>query len=87
MPDTTNGENHTEKKLVIWQQNLNKSSDGQLDLLHYLYPDQYNIAATQEPHINFLGNAQASTHWITVYPRAHRSLGQEGEDQSTNYDE
>jgi hypothetical protein len=73
MPDTTEGhDTHgPERELVIWQQNLNKSSDAQLDLLHYLYPNQYDIAATQEPHINFLGNAQATPHWITVYPTRH----------------
>jgi ribonuclease HI len=71
MSDTPDGRNDTERKLVIWQQNLNKSSDAQLDLLHRLYPDQFDIVATQEPHINFLGNAQATTHWITVYPTGH----------------
>src|SRR3979490_2935034 len=71
MSDMPDGRNDTERKLVIWQQNLNKSSDAQLDLLHCLYPDQFDIVATQEPHINFLGNAQATTHWITVYPTGH----------------
>jgi hypothetical protein len=73
MPDTTIEETKQgeERELTIWQQNLNKSSDAQLDLLHYLYPNQFDIAATQEPHMNFLGNAQATPHWITVYPTGH----------------
>jgi ribonuclease HI/endonuclease/exonuclease/phosphatase family metal-dependent hydrolase len=58
--------------LRFWQQNLNKSSDAQLDLLHYMTPGRADIAILQEPHINFLGNAQASSHWITVYPTGHR---------------
>ena len=67
MDTNTNAERH----LVIWQQNLNKSSDAQLDLLHYLYPNQFDIVTSQEPYINFLGNAQATPHWITVYPTGH----------------
>jgi endonuclease/exonuclease/phosphatase family metal-dependent hydrolase len=39
--------------------------------LHQLRPDKYDIAVTQEPHINYLGNAQATPHWITVYPIGH----------------
>jgi hypothetical protein len=50
---------------------LEQTSDAQLDLLHYLYPNQYNIAVTLEAFINFLGNAQATPHWITVYPKGH----------------
>src|ERR1700730_19346187 len=71
MSSTTDYDHNTKQHLVIWQQNLNKSSDAQLDLLHYLYPDQYDIVATQEPYINFLGNTQATSHWITVYPTGH----------------
>src|ERR1700692_1475732 len=72
MPSMTRRDNNTPKEhLVIWQQNLNKSSDAQLDLLHYIYPNQYDIVATQEPYINFLGNTQATTHWIAVYPTGH----------------
>src|ERR1700690_398983 len=72
MPSTTRRNDYESKEhLVIWQQNLNKSSDAQLDLLHYLYPNQYDIVATQEPYINFLGNTQATSHWITVYPTGH----------------
>src|ERR1700723_3503745 len=68
---TRQGDNEPKEHLVVWQQNLNKFSDAQLDLLHYLYPDQYDIVATQEPYINFLGNTQATSHWITVYPTGH----------------
>src|ERR1700690_2137401 len=71
MSNTPNRGNIPGKQLRIWQQNLNRSSDAQLDLLHQLWPDKYNIAVTQEPHINYLGNAQATPHWITVYPNGH----------------
>ena len=59
-------------RLRFWQQNLNKSSDAQLDLLHRMHPGSIDIAIIQEPHINFLGNAQAASKWITVYPTGHR---------------
>jgi ribonuclease HI len=59
--------------LRIWQQNLNKSSDAQLDFIHRLHPNSFDIAAIQEPHINFLGNAQATSKWITVYPSTHKA--------------
>ena len=60
------------ESLRIWQQNLNKSSDAQLDLLHRMKPGHVDVAVIQEPHINFLGNVQATTKWITVYPTGHR---------------
>ena len=43
------------QKLWIWQQNINQSLEGQLDLLHSLKADRYDIVAIQEPHIDFLG--------------------------------
>jgi cephalosporin-C deacetylase-like acetyl esterase len=58
--------------LRFWQQNLNKSSDAQLDFLHRIHPRDFDLAAVQEPHINFLGNAQATSKWITVYPSTHQ---------------
>jgi hypothetical protein len=67
MYSTSQTDNTKKQHLVIWQQNLSKYSDAQLKLLHYLYPDRYDIAAAQEPHIDFLGNTQVTSHWITVY--------------------
>jgi hypothetical protein len=43
----------------------------QLDLLHQLRPDKYDVAIMQEPHIDFLGNARATSHWSVVYPTGH----------------
>ena len=37
-----------------------------------MHPKNVDIAILQEPHINFLGNAQATSKWITVYPTGHR---------------
>ena len=62
-----------EGHLRFWQQNLNKSSDAQLDFLHRLHPKEFDIATIQEPHINFLGNAQATSKWVTIYPSTHGS--------------
>lgn len=34
-------------------------------------PEKYDIIAIQEPYIDFLGNAQAGSHWYSIYPRSH----------------
>src|SRR5271170_6998718 len=69
MSDTTNT---TEtRKLRIWQQNLNKSLEGQLDLLHSLKAEKYNVIAIQEPHIDFLGRTRANPYWSVIYPINH----------------
>ena len=43
------------RKVHIWQQNINRSVEGQLDLLHSLETNKYDIVAIQEPHVDFLG--------------------------------
>src|SRR3984957_16807901 len=69
MSDTTD---HGEtRRLKIWQQNLNRSLEGQVDLLQSLKDDKYNIVALQEPHIDFLGRTRANQHWTVVYPKRH----------------
>jgi ribonuclease HI/endonuclease/exonuclease/phosphatase family metal-dependent hydrolase len=72
MPEQPRAQTPQRTDLRFWQQNLNKSSDAQLDLLHSMLPGRVDVAIIQEPHINFLGNAQASHKWITVYPSGHR---------------
>ena len=52
----------------IWQQNLNKSLDAQLDLLHKASPDDYDILLLQEPYIDHLKNTRATRHWRVHYP-------------------
>lgn len=59
------------KRLRIWQQNVNKSLDAQLDLLQALGAKNFEIAAIQEPHIDFLNLTRANPHWIVVYPSGH----------------
>jgi hypothetical protein len=59
------------RRLRIWQQNMNRSLEAQLDFLHSLKPSHYNMAAIQEPYIDFLGNSRATPHWIRVYPPKH----------------
>ena len=58
-------------KLRIWQQNINRSLEGQLDLLQSLQANKYNIVVIQEPHINFLGCTRANPYWLVIYPRLH----------------
>ena len=57
------------QKLHIWQQNLNCSLEGQLDLLYSLKANNYDIAALQEPHIDFLGCTRANPYWSIIYPK------------------
>jgi ribonuclease HI/exonuclease III len=69
MSDTT--DIRETRMLRIWQQNLNRSLEGQLDLLQSLKDNDYDIVALQEPHIDFLGRTRANPHWTVVYPRQH----------------
>ena len=59
------------RQLCIWQQNVNRSLEAQLDLLHSTAPSQYHIVAIQEAYIDHLGNSRAYPHWHTVYPPGH----------------
>ena len=59
------------QKLRIWQQNINRSLEGQLDLLYLLKANNYDIAALQEPHIDFLGRTRANLYWSVIYPKHH----------------
>jgi len=61
-------DNHS---FTIWQQNLNKNLTSQLDLLHSLDPNKYDLAMLQEPYIDFLGRTQANPYWEVVYPTKH----------------
>ena len=69
MPDTP--EIHEPRRLRIWQQNLNRSLEGQLDLLQSLRAKDYDLAMLQEPHIDFLGRTRSNLHWTVVYPKQH----------------
>ena len=57
--------------MKIWQQNLNRSLEGQLDLLQSMKAKEYSITALQEPHIDFLGRTRANPHWTVIYPKQH----------------
>ena len=69
MPDTP--DTHEPRKLRIWQQNLNRSLEGQLDLLQSLKAADYDLVMLQEPCIDFLGRTQSNLHWTVIYPRQH----------------
>jgi hypothetical protein len=57
--------------LKVKQQNVNKSLTATSEMLAKCPPDQYDIFAIQEPHLDFLGNSRATPSWYTVYPDAH----------------
>ncbi|OBZ77095.1 putative RNA-directed DNA polymerase from transposon X-element [Grifola frondosa] len=58
-------------RLRIWQQNLNKSLDAQLDLLHAADPDDYDLLLLQEPYLDHINLTRANHHWSVVYPTCH----------------
>ncbi|CDO73955.1 hypothetical protein BN946_scf185043.g2 [Trametes cinnabarina] len=55
----------------IWQQNLNKSSRAQLDVLNDTSLADFDILALQEPYLSFLGLSMATPNWRVVYPTPH----------------
>ena len=59
------------QKLCIWQQNINRSLEGQIDLLQSLKARNYDIVTIQEPHIDFAGRTRANPHWSVIYPKQH----------------
>lgn len=63
----------THNTLKIWQQNLNKSSTCQHDLISSgkLAKEGIDIIALQEPHINPFGNTVSARDWTTIFPTTH----------------
>jgi hypothetical protein len=61
--------------ITIWQQNINRSSTCQHDLISStaLARRGIDIVALQEPAINNFGTTIASREWIPVYPSTHNS--------------
>ncbi|KAJ6521978.1 hypothetical protein DFH09DRAFT_1424405, partial [Mycena vulgaris] len=57
--------------LTLWQQNLNKSLDGQNDFLHRLNPNIYDIALIQEPYFDSRGTTRANKRWVSIVPPTH----------------
>ena len=62
-------------KLLIWQQNVNKSPTCQHDLLsgNKLTKENIDILALQEPAINFNNLSIAAKDWTSIYPSTHDS--------------
>jgi hypothetical protein len=60
-------------KLIIWQQNVNKSPTCQHDIIssRYLIDLGANIVALQEPAINCFSKTIATRDWTPVYPSTH----------------
>jgi hypothetical protein len=60
--------------LAIWQQNINKSSTCQHDLVssNKLMHMNIDILALQEPAINSFNNTVVSKDWVMVYPTTHK---------------
>jgi exonuclease III len=63
-------------KITIWQQNVNKSSICQYDVLSNNELAQHNtdIIAIQEPPMNAFNLSIASKDWIPVYPMTHGDM-------------
>ncbi len=63
------------RKVVIWQQNINKSPTCQHTLIsnNILVNRNISIIALQEPAINAFNYSIASKDWISVYPSTHNT--------------
>ncbi|KAG2740531.1 hypothetical protein P692DRAFT_201728011, partial [Suillus brevipes Sb2] len=71
---TTQRQQRTDFK--IWQQNLRKSSNAWEHLLKNLNPDNFDMACIQEPFLNPVNLANASSlrrYWDVVYPTGHHT--------------
>ncbi|KAJ6457696.1 hypothetical protein C8R45DRAFT_757768, partial [Mycena sanguinolenta] len=55
----------------VWQQNLNKSLRAQLDMLHSMKPEHYDIALIQEPYVDFRNKSRTNLRFTVVYPTPH----------------
>ncbi|KAF8224631.1 DNase I-like protein [Tricholoma matsutake] len=62
----------TQQPFQMWQQNVNKSLESQLDLLESLRRNKYDMCAIQEPYMDFNGKTCANRNWITIYPNMHQ---------------
>ncbi|KAI0700054.1 hypothetical protein BC835DRAFT_1266883, partial [Cytidiella melzeri] len=59
--------------LCIWQQNVNKLLEAQLDLLNAISPNDIDMILLEEPYINSQGFSRGSSHWAMIYPPDHRN--------------
>jgi hypothetical protein len=50
---------------------MNKSLESQLDLLHSLKRNEYDLCLIQEPYIDFNGKTRANQNWVVIYPSTH----------------
>ena len=73
--DRNNTTTRKHETLSIWQQNVNRSSTCQHDLISSaaLARRGIDIVALQEPAITNFGTTIASRDWVTVYPSTHSS--------------
>ncbi|KAJ7362926.1 hypothetical protein DFH08DRAFT_683329, partial [Mycena albidolilacea] len=55
----------------IWNQNLNKSLDAQIDLLHNLSPHYFHLALLQEQCCDFRGLSRSTRGFVSIYPPSH----------------
>jgi ribonuclease HI len=72
-PNSSPQKSSNPPKITIWQQNVNKSSTCQHDLISSarLAKRGIDIIALQEPAINVFGVMVAARDWIPIYPSTH----------------
>ncbi|KAJ7198865.1 hypothetical protein GGX14DRAFT_352273, partial [Mycena pura] len=73
MSDTPDPAPPTPRRLRVWQQNLNKSLQAQLDMLQSLKPHKYDLALIQEPYMDFRNKSRTNLRFTAVYPAQHDS--------------
>lgn len=73
MTHDTYNVNDNRTTLRIWQQNINKSLIGQLDLLNMVDSQKYDIIAFQEPHVDFQNDSRATAKWRSILPTPYNT--------------
>jgi hypothetical protein len=68
-----NANTRNPKTISIWQQNVNRSSTCQHDLIFSVALTRrgIDIVALQEPAISKFGTTIASREWVLIYPTTH----------------
>ena len=79
MTDDHRNDRQGQRKIAIWQQNINKLRACQHDLISSgkLIEKGINIVALQEPSINTFNNSVASRDWKTNIPEHARERARE----------
>jgi ribonuclease HI/exonuclease III len=69
----TDAQSSRQRKLRIWQENVNGSLTSQLDTLNSLKPEHYELILLQEPYADSMRKTRATPYWNVIYPASYYS--------------